>query len=168
METPDTLNQPKKRPVFLTVIGIISLINLGIAGLGVIFSFLSGPAKSDDVEQYMALNMKNVHLISEQGMPNLAHSMEKMVNFYPITNEAHYLVTTLTLLIVALGLIGVILMFQGKRLGFHLYIISCIVRICSFYIYAPASTVPTFLVMYFFFTSLLFIWMYSRNLKWMK
>lgn len=164
----DNTEQSEKRPVFLTVIGIFTFINLGVGALGVLSGFITGPASSSQVKEVLTTNMKQIALMREQKFDGIADMMEKMINFISYTNDAHYLLNTLNLAIVGLGIYGVILMFKRRKLGFHLYIISCIIRILSFYTCSPFSEVPTILVMYYVFTSGLFIFLYSRNLKWIQ
>jgi len=164
----DKIEQPKKRPVFLTVLGILTFINSGIGLFGALISFLTGPASRDDIEDYMALNMRSIDKIRGEGMDGFADTMQKMINSIQYSNNAHVLSTTLNFGVSALAIIGVILMFRRNKIGFHLYIIGCLLRICSFYFYMPVAEVPGLMVGYFIFTSLLFIFMYSRNLKWLK
>lgn len=170
METYNQINtEPQnKRPVFLLVLGILTFVNSGFGVLSSLLAYLSGPISKDGIEKIVAENMTQVNVIREQGMPGLAGTMETMVRSIQYTNDAHYIANTLNLLVYALAIIGVILMFRARKLGFHLYIISCLVRICAFYVYIPAGDVSGFLVGYYMFTSILFIFMYSRNLKWMR
>ncbi|OGS76117.1 MAG: hypothetical protein A3D31_00650 [Candidatus Fluviicola riflensis] len=168
METFEEVEPQKKRPVFLTVLGILTFINSGFGLLGALMSYLAGPASSDEIEDYLALNMKNIEQIRGEGMDGFADTMEKMINSIQYSNDAHFLSTTLNLAISALAIAGVIMMFRGQKAGFHLYIIGCLLRISSFYFYTPAAEVSGMMVGYFTFTSLLFIFMYSRNLKWLK
>lgn len=168
METFGQVEPQRKRPVFLTVLGILTFINSGFGLLGALLNYLSGPASSDEIEDYLAMNAQNIEQIRSEGMDGFADTMEKMVNSIQYSNDAHLLSTTLNFVISALAIIGVIMMFRGQKIGFHLYIIGCLLRISSFYFYTPAAEVSGLMVGYFTFTSLLFIFMYSRNFKWLK
>lgn len=160
-------DQPKKRPVFLTVLGILSFVSLGFWTLRGLLNMVAGPASQDRVEQVIAQGMGEINKMRELGSTNFADGMETLLNSIQYTNDAFYLNELLGLLVAGLGIFAVILMWRGKRLGFHLYIISCLLRIGSFYIVIPSDAVPMLTVMYFSFTSVLFIFLYSRNLKWM-
>jgi hypothetical protein len=168
METFEEVTPQRKRPVFLTVLGILTFINSGFGLLGALIAYVAGPASSDEIENYLAMNMRNIDQIRSEGMNGFADTMQKMINSIQYSNDAHFLSTSLNLVISALAIAGVIMMFRGQKTGFHLYIIGCLLRICSFYFYTPAAEVSGMMVGYFTFTSLLFIFMYSRNLKWLK
>lgn len=170
MENYNELDPQEKTkiPQFLRIIGILTLINLGIAGLNAVAGLFSGPVPLETIDALMADGMAQVNLIREQGFNNMADAMERVVRFPTYANAQPYLMNTYQLLLVILGVSGVTLMFQGKRLGFHLYIVSCLIKLGTFYSCAPLSEVPTILVMYYLFTSILFIFMYARNLGYMK
>lgn len=170
MSDNQEINSPEvnpKRPVFLTVIGILTFINSGYGLLSSLLSYATGPVSADDMEKLLANNVAQINLIREQGMAGLASIMENMLRTMEYTNASHYLAVTINLVIYALAVAGTIMMFKRRKLGFHLYIISCLIRILSFYAYVPVQYVSGLVVGYFVFTSMLFIFMYSRNLKWM-
>jgi hypothetical protein len=68
----------------------------------------------------------------------------------------------------AIGLNGVIFMLKGRKLGFHLYIVYNLIALISIYASAPASEIPSFYFILFGIISSVFIFMFSRNLKFMK
>lgn len=171
METHQFIDQeevPKKRPVFLTVLGILTFINAGAGLLSALISFASGPLSESQMEDYMAAQMPQIEQMRDSGMNGFADTMEKMVYSVKYHHESHIMATSLDFAISALAVIGVIFMFRGDKRGFHMYIVSCLLRVTSFYFYTPPGEVSGFMVGYFVFTSLLFIIMYSRNLKWMN
>lgn len=169
METFDEVNrQPEKRPVFLTVTGILTFVNSGFGVISSLMGYFSGPASPDKIENLTAQNMAQIATIRDQGMPGMADAMETMVRSVEYTNEAHYLATTLNLCVYVLAIAGALMMLRGQRVGLHFYIISCLLRIGSFYMYIPAADVSGILVGYFTFTSALFILFYSLNRKWMR
>lgn len=168
METFEEVEPRKKRPVFLTVLGILTFINSGFGLFKVLLSFLSGPASSDEIEQVVAEGMKGINDARAQGMNGFADTMEKVLNSIHYANDSHLLSTSLDFLIYTLAIAGAILMFRGQKTGFHVYIIGCLLCICSYYFYIPAAEVSGLAVGYFIFTSGLFIFLYSRNLKWLR
>lgn len=168
METFEEVEPRKKRPVFLTVLGILTFVNSGYLLLKSLIAFLSGPVNEDEIEQVIAQSMSGINDARAKGMNGMADSMEKMLNTIHYANDAHVLSTSMDFLVAILAILGAVMMFRGQKTGFHLYIISCLLRICSFYFYIPAAEVSGILVGYFVFTSGLFIFMYSRNLKWLK
>ncbi|MDH4471921.1 MAG: hypothetical protein QE487_04890 [Fluviicola sp.] len=168
MDIFEEVEPRKKRPVFLTVLGILTFVNSGYLLLGSLLSFMRGPLTNDEIENAVAQGMKSINQARTEGMNGFADTMEKMLNTIHFANDAHVVSTSIDTLVAILAIVGAIMMFRGQKLGFHLYIMGCLLRISSFYFYIPAAEVSGLMVGYFTFTSGLFIFMYSRNLKWLK
>ena len=82
--------------------------------------------------------------------------------------ESFYSFQLVQFLCIGCGLAGAIWMFKGKKIGFHLYIIYSLISLGSMYIFIPFSEVPSYSILFNGLFSGLFIWMYSRNLSWLK
>jgi hypothetical protein len=71
-------------------------------------------------------------------------------------------------IVATIGLIGIILMFRRKELGFHLYIIYCLVYVSQNYLFVSPANVPVILVIGNLLISGLFIFIYSRSINWFR
>ena len=94
--------------------------------------------------------------------------MQKIGRMVEQMNDNHYLSTFLNLIFTLLGIYAVFLMMKGAKFGFHLYIIHSILAIVGVYFYVSAANIPTFVIIVNLTISGVFIFMYSRNLKWMR
>jgi hypothetical protein len=71
-------------------------------------------------------------------------------------------------LILVLGLTGVILMYRGKKLGFHFYILYSLGLVVLPYFFNPITGIPTILTIVGIIYGGVWVWLYSRNLNWLK
>ncbi len=162
------MDEQKKRPVFLTVLAILSFISIGFGLLGNVMGLIAGPMSATEMEQVTASSMKMIESMDQGGTNNfsdtfaMAFRMEyyKNLNFYPDK--------LITILGLALGLFGVINMMKGNKNGFHMYIIYNLISIATIYVSVPPSEVPGFFIVVNVLFSGLFVMLYSRNLHWMK
>lgn len=171
METHQFIDQeeaPKKRPVFLTVLGILTLVSTGLGMLSVLISPVQGPSSSDEVEKVVAQSMQSVNELRDMGATYMADQMEKIARMNIYINENFYMMLMANFVTLLFGIGGVILMWRGRRLGFHSYIIYNILSILGIYVTVPAEDVPSLMIIMGVIFSSIFIFMYSRNLKWMK
>jgi hypothetical protein len=67
-----------------------------------------------------------------------------------------------------LGLTGVILMFQRKRLGFHFYIVYSLGLVLLPYFFNSMQQIPTILTIVGVLYGALWVFLYSRNLHWVN
>jgi len=161
-------SQPAKRPVFLTVLCILTFVTSGFSLIGLITSAVSGPASPDELEQSMAVAMQSVNQLRDMGADNAADLFEKVFHWTEYMNQSFYLMLLVNCITFALGLGGALLMWSGRKIGFHSYILYNILGTASIYFAVPASEVPTVIIILQVVFSLIFIFMYSRNLHWMK
>jgi hypothetical protein len=162
-------NQPEqmKRPMLLTVLSIFSFIAIGFGLLGALLGLISGPASSDQVDEVITQNMGNVNKLYEMGEMYWADTTAKILNFISYTNTNFYADKLLNLLAYGSGLMGVLWMRKGRKLGFHLYICYNIVALLSVYASVPVAEVPSFYIIFFGIISAIFVFLYSRTLKFM-
>jgi hypothetical protein len=71
-------------------------------------------------------------------------------------------------LFLVLGLVGVILMYRAKKLGFHFYILYTLGLVVSPYFFNPITGIPTILTIVGIIYGGIWVFMYSRNLHWLK
>ncbi|MES2800078.1 MAG: hypothetical protein V4638_08675 [Bacteroidota bacterium] len=163
----ENTEQPK-RPTFLTVLCILSFVNLGISFISVPIALFTGPQSEEQVALSRAAIMEGNEELRATGMNSIADMMEKIGRMTEALNAAHYPIMTLTFLNVILALVGVWMMWNGRKLGFHLYIIYNIIATAYLYLFVSPADIPTLVIVFNLIFSGLFIFLYSRNLKWMK
>jgi hypothetical protein len=157
-----------KRPVFLTVLCILTFIMCGMSFLGLLSNAFGGKLSADEVEEATAGLYEFANAARDQGMAWAADFYEKTARMMVYTNDAHYLMLFMNFLTLALGLSGALLMWNGRKTGFHAYILYNLVGILSVYVAVPVAEVSSFMVVTQVILSAAFIFMYSRNLGWMK
>lgn len=168
MEEEKQQTENKKRPIFLTVLSILSLITIALGVLGALFGFITGPLSPDQMEQVMAQSAGQMERLNSSGMNNFADTYEQIIRLQEYINNNFYIHNLVSLISLILGLIGVIYMLQGYRRGFHLYIMYNLSSLLLVYVSVPASEVPSFMMIVNLVFSALFIFLYSRSLHWMK
>ena len=106
--------------------------------------------------------------LKDMGMTGLADMMEKFERMSTEINENFYLAGTIGLLTTAIGLFGAYKMWNGAKMGFHAYIIYNLMVIGGIYLYVSPGNIPSIVVIINVILSGIFVFMYSRNLKWLK
>jgi hypothetical protein len=156
------------RPSFLKVLCILSFISIGLAAISSMGSLVAGPTDAEVLEQQKVEMLEMSAELRDSGMSYLADVAGQMQRMSESLNDHFYPMATLSLAVIILGFIGVLLMWKGKRLGFHLYIIYNLIGLANIYLFVSPSDIPTFAVLWNLFISGLFILMYSKNLHWMN
>ncbi len=172
MSNSGFLNQdlePKKsRPKFLLVLVVLSTINIvfsTIGTLGAVFGVKPDQQLIDKLEKDFATMREQFSAIGGDQFIGLINQMEEMaMNLFDHFQSYN----TLQLLFLILGLYGVRLMYLAKRLGFHFYILYCLGLLLMPYLFNPFSTVPVIFTIFGILYSGLWVFLYSRNLHWMK
>lgn len=115
----ESLNPPKDRPVFLTVICILSYVGLGMSILNGLIGAIFGRVTS-----FMSPLVKSV-MEQDMDLDELPDGIRRMVeSSFSVVHKAMEYATTMSLLAVVLyiiALFGVINMWQLKKRGFYLY-----------------------------------------------
>lgn len=156
------------RPRFLLVLCILSFISIGWTLLQGLYGLLTGPNDEETMLQLKVEFTKSMTEMSDLGMNYWASFFDKMIHLTESTNAAHYAVVTSNIVIVLIGLLGVIWMLKGRKLGFHLYIIYSLLSSVQIYFFVSATYVPTLLITVNLVISAIFILLYGLNLRWMK
>lgn len=149
--------QPKKRPVFITVLCILTWIGSGIGFLQSALALISGP--TSELEE-----LKNTPGVDEM------LDLEFFDNFIFWSNVSN----GSAILVSALCVVGAVLMFQLKKIGFFLYLGGCIVSIIVT-VLAMHHLIPDVIawighvtIAFMILINAAFIIMYAVNLKHMK
>lgn len=157
-----------ERPVFLKVLCILSFIAIGFNGILLISGMLSGPPQLSELEEVSAQLTQQANEIRAMGSPGLAHMIDQLNDMNFALNENFWTTTLLTGLGLIAGYLGVFWMWNGKKIGFHSYIIYNVISVFSVYAIVPAETVPVIQPIFGVLFSGIFILLYSRNLHWMR
>lgn len=159
----------QKRPVFLTVIAILSLINIGWSLLNNIFSLIGGPMNAEELEEAKVEMTKSINQVrGTEGMEWFEDFMRSIIEMIESTNANHTMNVLTGLLILLIGLVGVIFMLKGRKLGFHVYIIYSFLASVQIYLFVSPSLLSNTIVIMSLFLSGIFVLLYGLNLKWMK
>jgi hypothetical protein len=166
----EELNQetPAKRPTGLWVLFILSAIFTGLSLLTALVNLLQGPPNQSVVKQMKAEMAQSLKIAKEVKSDFLIEFIEKMSVISDATIENFALFNGLSFVFYAIGLIGAILMFRGLKLGFHLYISYSFLVLIQYYFIVNPAQVPLTLLIANGLISLLFVFLYSRHLNWMK
>jgi hypothetical protein len=159
----------KRLPQLLLILGIFTLINTGIASLSGVFSVLTGPPSAKEIKKQDLEMAQFIKILKEYDTsPEAMELLEKLQFITKAINDNYVLFTGVSLLISLAGLISVILMFRKNIYGFHLYIIYSLLSSTSMYLIISPADVPSAVIVVNLLISGLFIFLYSRNLTWLK
>jgi hypothetical protein len=164
------MNEVKEpqRPTFLKVLCILSFISIGFSGIVSIFSTLGGPQSEESILETRAELYESTEEMRSNGVGDLADLFEQIQRMNESLNDHFYAASAVSFLVLVVGFFGVLYMWKGRRLGFHLYILYNLVSIANIYLFVSPADIPTFAVIWGLFISAVFIFMYSRNLAWMN
>lgn len=160
--------QNTERPKGLLVLCILSWVNAGISIISGLINLLGGPLSEVKMREQKVEALSAVNELHDMGFNWLADNMEKIGYLTEVFNKNHFAVNALTLLFVFVGLAGTLLMYRGRKLGFHLYIVYNLLAISHVYIFLGPADVPSMLTVWSIAISGLFVYLYSRHLNWMK
>lgn len=166
MENQEIPSQEAKRPVFLTVLSIFSLIFIGFSLIGILLGLLSGKLSSEQMELMKIDTYKLVEQFQGSGMEDFSTLFEQSFRMLEYQNNNFWMHNLISLLCFLTGFLGVIYMIKAFKKGFHMYIIYNIIYVLLIYVSVPANEVPTYTIIVNVIFSGLFIFLYSRNLKW--
>ena len=156
-----------KRPVFLKVISVLSFVYLGFQSIKLFLGLIEGKLNSDELIE-KKVQLTKIFRMFDDGSEQVTESIRTTGLILEQTNDSYWLVQILTLIIVAIGVSSVMKMFNGYRIGFHFYIIYSLISVGSIYLYLSPNLVSMPSLLMDVLISGLFIFMYSRNLHWMK
>lgn len=168
-ELDNTSIEKPKRPNFLVALIILSAVSMVMSLSTSISGLSSGAPSEDEREAYIADQYVSINELKDQGFDGMAEVLEEVLLMTVYQNEHVYTsYYWLTLLYTLLGMAAIVLMFQLRKLGFHLYVIYSLAPIIVTYILIPVSMIPSFIIIVSLLVSLLFCVLYGLNLKYMK
>lgn len=172
METFESIDnltpQKEPRPSFLTVLCILSFIFIGFSLVFGIIGVLNGPLSSDQITEQKVELTKSADEMRSLDMESFAVMMEQIQRMSESLNANFYASSILSVVVIVLGFMGVLQMWKGKKLGFHLYIGYSLLSIMQIYFFVSPADIPSFVVIWNLIISAIFVFMYSRNLKWLS
>jgi hypothetical protein len=166
-ETLENTEHPK-RPTFLKVLCILTFISTGLAAIGVLIQLMSGKMSPEQLEAFKVKNAEQIALFNEWGWDFLVELTEQSEPMMMDVQANFYLVVAIGAITTFLGLFGALQMWKGRKIGFHLYIVYNLISISSVYTYTSPANVPMESLIIGLIISGGFIFMYSRNLHWLK
>lgn len=151
--------QPIKRPIGMTILLVLSLINACAQIFSNLLTYLLAPTLKEMMESGQMDDVFNMYnaFMDESMVENLRSTMDLWLDVNPMF-------FLLTGLLYIGSLFGVIRMFKLQRLGFHLYSISqmLILIVAVAFLYSKMPQNPFFSE---FLTTVLFILIYHLYLK---
>ena len=158
----------EKRPNFLKVLCILTFISSGLGIISTIFQLLFGP-KSEEIMRIEKVALASqISEMKDLGIDLMVDMLDKIGNMSHQLNENFYLAHLIGLLTASLGLYSALKMWQGFKFGFKLYTLYSLLAVIGTYLYISPSNIPSFVIIFNLLFSALFIFLYSRNLHWMK
>lgn len=158
----------KKRPVFLLVLVILSSINMSVSLLGS-FSGMLGAKPDAKMIKQAKLEFANMReQLEEGGAADFTYIIDQMESVTDNMFKHFQAYNSVQFLILVLGLAGVILMYQRRKLGFHFYIIYSLGLVVLPYLFNPITGIPTILTIVGILYGGVWVLLYSRNLHWME
>lgn len=169
MENLDqTQQEAPKRPVFLTVLCILTLIVTGFGVIGGLTGLFSGPPSPEAIAELQSSSEQSAQMLEDMGSVYWAGEIRKVNQIVEYTQTKFHTSTFISLLTALVGLVSALLMLRGRKNGFHLYIIYNLLNLVGVYAYVPIREVPVFMLITNTLISALFIFLYSRNLRYMN
>jgi hypothetical protein len=177
MEELNEMNEGQvieKRPKFLLVISILSFVNIGMTVLTSLFGVLGGKPSAEELEAaklQFANSQEQLETLAQSEKVDMSYWSEILTKLEIMSDNMYANFVTyngLILLISIFALLAVYLMLTGKKLGFHLYIGYCFLYIIQSYFFTTPSDVPTFVIVLNALYGGIWVYLYARNLKWMK
>ena len=159
--------QPTSAPIFLIVLVILTLLNTGLALLGGVFSLVVGKPSEKEI---LASKVSMAKPIIELRKLEMDYFVDVFTKLEAI-NDAMYanfiMFNVLGIFIALIGAASAFMMLKRMKLGFHAYIVYSFLSILSVYAFVAPVNVPSILILTNAILAGLFVFLYSRNLKWL-
>ena len=162
--------QPKeeKRPTLLTVLCILTFVSIGINMLTLLVQLVAGPSSEEEILAERVELSRAISQMQDAGMDGVAQMLEQFMAMTAQIQENFYFAMAISLVTYVVGFFGALKMFQGEKIGFHLYIVYNLLSIGGIYLYVSPNNIPSMSIIFGLILSGAFIFMYSRNLSWLK
>ena len=163
----ENAEQPTKPPTFLIVLVILTLLNTGLAFLGGVYSLVVGKPSEKEILESKVQMAKPIIELRKLEMDYFVDVFTKL----EAINDAMYanfmMFNLLGIFIALIGAASALMMLFRMKLGFHAYIVYSFLSILSIYAFVAPVNVPSILILTNAIFSGLFVFLYSRNLKWL-
>jgi hypothetical protein len=163
----ENAEQPTKPPTFLIVLVILTLLNTGLAFLGGVFSLVVGKPSEKEILESKVQMAKPIIELRKLEMDYFVDVFTKL----EAINDAMYanfmMFNLLGIFIALIGAASALMMLFRMKLGFHAYIVYSFLSILSVYAFVAPVNVPSILILLNTIFAGLFVFLYSRNLKWL-
>jgi len=157
-----------ERPKFLLVLCIMTISNTVLTLVNGLLSLISGKPSEAEIAEVNGQISKSLDLLIDQKMFYWVDVIKKV----QIMTEAMYTnfiaYISVSIIVSLCGLLAAIFMLKGKKIGFHAYIIYSFLWILQSYLFVAPQNVPSVIVIFNVLFCVGFIFMYSRNLKWLR
>lgn len=165
MENPFEEKQIR-RPNFLMVICILTFIGSGWSVLSGLFSLFTAGAMNSSFHMEHYSSMMNE--LGSEDMPVFFNSMlTSSMETLRVRMEHARELTVISLVLSVISLLGAILMFQLKRLGFYFYTAAQILALFPLAYFAGFTFAVVLGIFFSGIVSLIFIVLYALNLRYM-
>lgn len=168
MENPSEEQQNgRQRPVFLTVLCILTFIGSGWGILSNLFSIFTADMLNDSyirMEQYSTLMGE----IEDKGLPSFwANFLSSSMEMAQIAMVHAREIATMQLMLGMVSLLGAVLMFCLRRVGFYLYAAAQVLMLLVFPYFAGFSPIVIVSLFGSALFTVVFIAMYAVNVRYM-
>ena len=168
-ELDEVIDEKPKRPNFLVALVVLSAVSMLMNLYASIEGLSTGAPSEVERETYEATQYENINELKDQGLDGMAEVLEEVLIMTLYQNkEVYNSFYWFTLLYTLLGVAAIVLMFQLRKIGFHLYVVYSLAPILVTYILIPVALIPSFIIIGTLLISLLFCVLYGLNLKHMK
>ncbi|MGB1102684.1 MAG: hypothetical protein ACPG21_03570 [Crocinitomicaceae bacterium] len=154
-----------KRPTTLKVLLILSAISLAFQLIVQVMNTINGPLNEEQMREQKIEMMAG---FTEESAELMQGTMTEMLALADIGNENFYLISAISLMTIAIGLASLWLMFQMRRIGFHLYVIYSLIPIADTIYFFGGMQITTMLIVLFAIVGGVFSILYGMQLKHMR
>lgn len=159
------LEAEKQNPNYKTlkILCVLSYLFIGIMLLTSVTNLINGPLSEEELNKSFEQlgSLTSIFGKSDEAELILEKTYEKQI----LLNENVYSINILNTFIYIIGIIGIRLMWQRKKLGFHFYIIYSILSISAIYLIVPIGVVLPQEIIQNALLSLVWVFLYARQLK---
>ena len=171
MDTLDNtikIDQKPKRSQFLKVLCILTFVFTGFSFLTSIIGLFSGPASPEMMTQQHVQMAQQITQLQEVHAESFVFMFQQLQQMMDDVNNHFYFAISMKIIWVIIGAFGAFQMWNGKKIGFHIYIIYSLLEIAQMYLFTSPRNIPILVIGYYIVISGIFIILYSRNLKELK
>jgi len=163
----ESQEQPISRPVFITVLCILTFIGSGWGIISEGFKYFTADSQAVSITQTKESLSVGLEKKGKNGTPSVFS--EKIVESLNASPKSIRMGALANATSAAFCLIGAFLMWQLKKRGFYFYLAGTVIGIISpFIIFGASNLIAIISSAAFGFFGLIFVILYSVNLRFMK